>query len=165
MIVERGVIQPLEHSPIRELVDPDNTLPYVEFRSMFELGNDGIDLGLFFYDIYNASETCVGIQQLGVDIEDESQYFENVWLKAEEDIRGKGYGMATYILATENAHRDRFDFTTGESTTVYAKRIWEKLAGTGVANIKMPFLFQGLEDIGEEERVATYKGKCRVPLL
>lgn len=124
-------------SRIRKLIDPYDTLPCVELdvRQTQEWTNlmrekvvvtDGFDQ-IGFCDL--VTETATGSSKV---------HFDEVEINKEK--RGKGFGLATYVLAIELAHSRRLPFETQDyNQTVHAKRIWELLASRGIADVVKPF--------------------------
>jgi hypothetical protein len=161
---ELNSIQPLEESSaIREIIDPQGTLPYVEFHQVDRHVDDEepfIDVDR--YDIVNASQEHIGDNLLATVLPFNTQFFAWIHIKAEPELRGKGYGLASYILAIEHAHEHGYDFSTGTINSIYSKRVWDRLVVSGVARVVRPFEFY--ENISDEDGKIepTYKGDVRV---
>ena len=76
--------------------------------------------------------------------------------------RGKGLGMAAYLLAIETSSQQGVPFETQDvHQSESAKRIWLSLAEVGLAEEVEPFRPLNKEAHGQQ----LYAGKYRVPIL
>jgi hypothetical protein len=141
----------------RELLDPNHTLPNVRLdvvgaHDFGHLLRDQIEM--FEDDEY------VGYCDLVSEIHSESRFahFDGIEI-CDSSKRGKGIGLATYILAIEMSHARDFDFETQNyELTEHSKKVWEHMAAKSVATVIEPFTpsqrFEG-----------RFVGKYRVPLV
>jgi hypothetical protein len=115
-------------SEIRNVLDPDDSLPEVQFRpTPYEfveiLDSDGNVLGDF---------TPV--------IEDGHMHFATLDLKDDEAIRVKGYGSAAYLKAIEEAHERGLAFETHPKVvSEKARAVWNRFIRAGIADEIEPF--------------------------
>lgn len=142
---------------IRARLDPNGTLPVVELdpyevmdwttekREKMAILADGKDIGhcAVYSHLYDGGRKA---------------HFDGVTIE-DENYRGRGYGLATYVTAIETAHERGLDFVTQDyNQTSYAKKIWETLAANGIAEVIEPF--QPLMDPNFKDR---FVGKYRIP--
>lgn len=146
---------------LRELIDPNHTLPPVELRT--ERKQEWVGSGLVREDerIYLDGEAvgeCTIVTQTSPD--DSKVHFDGIEVYDDnnQNNRGRGIGLVTYLLAIERAHERNLPFETQDATqTGNAKRIWELLAQRGVAQVIEPF-----HPIPRRED--RFEGKYRVPV-
>jgi hypothetical protein len=140
---------------IRKSVDPKHILPNVELvvRNSYEwdhLVRDQMDI------VYNGKQVgkCNIVSE--TDISAPFAHFDGIEIV--EDMRGKGIGLAAYILAIEISHSRGLPFETQNwAQKPGAKKIWELLADRGVAEIIEPFT-------PSETFEGQFNGKFRVPV-
>jgi len=138
----------------REILDPNNTLPVVRLdtTSSHDYGH------LLYEDMTIISEnTPVGRLSLASEEDAHSLFAHFDGIEVVQNQRGRGVGLATYILAIELSHTRGFNFESQNSLTEHSKKVWEHLGNSGVAQIIVP-----LTD--SPYRKGEYNGKFRVPL-
>lgn len=134
-------------SSIRERIDPDGTLPVVEL--------DPYDVVSWGKEEYRESMDILVDASIGIDKTVSGSvgtciiYTENYPTRnkavfsnidIDEDLHGRGIGLAVYAAAIDLAHQRGLSFEThGYNQTAKAKRIWEILAAKGVAEVIEPF--------------------------
>ena len=146
------------HTPsVRELVDPQGTLPAVE---MIINPDTPLPRGtlrplpvLFMHD-----GEPVGHSTLVRNMRQQTEHFSGVQI--EDDYKGAGFGTAAYLAAVEDAHARGDTFRTHDWTqTGSAKRVWDRFIEAGVANVVEPFRLVGIEENGTEK----YVGHVEIP--
>ncbi len=141
-------------SSIREIVDPSNTLPVVELEPIRTQEWEGLKREKFSII---AEDDHVGECDLIFETGDRDQKAHFDGIEITEGKRGRGIGMATYLLAIERAHSQGLPFETQDyDQTAYSRNIWKKLARLGVAEEVQPFRPSKI-------REGRYVGKFRVP--
>lgn len=138
----------------RQIIDPRSTLPLVEFevrrfeevaytsREQISIMQRGERMG-----------TCDLVYELRPHVK--VAHFDGIEVRSAK--RGRGIGMATYVLAIEQAHARGYDFETQDyELTEHSKKIWEKLAATGIAQVIRPFA-------PSPRREGKFIGKYRIP--
>jgi GNAT superfamily N-acetyltransferase len=121
----------------RELFDPNHTLPEVRLDTVFSH-----DAGFMIRDKLSivTEEETVGNLDLVSEIHDDERFAHFDGIEIDEDKRGRGIGLATYILAIERSHERGFNFQTQNwELTQYSKKVWEHLAEKAVAQVVEPF--------------------------
>lgn len=139
---------------VREIVDPNGTLPQVELRPV-----NVMDVEYFLREEVQivSSGEVVGKCKIVSETYPDCPHLAHFDLI--EAQKGHGFGMATYVLAIEQAHARGLPFETQDwDQTADSKRIWEKLAALGVAQIIKPF-------VPSPTKPGRYVGKFRVPPL
>lgn len=145
---------------VREILDPEQTLPEVQLETLLTH-----DVGYLRRDKFAITENGERIGHC--DLIDEAAngrrfaHFDGIEIVEEhngEPYRGRGYGLAAYILAIELAQSRGIDFETQNyELTQHSKKVWEHLAAKSIAQVVEPFTpsprFEG--------RVV---GKYRVPV-
>jgi hypothetical protein len=161
MIFERDIILPLEGgSPIRDIVDPNGTLPDIHFV----MSNRNYNATQEYVPMHNV---LYGSEEIGtILVADQLGYkecnFAGIKLSKDYIVPRQGFGLATYVLAIETAHNEGFSFVTGIPTTGAAKRVWEKFIKLGVAEVHSPFRLSDDETIDEPDEW-DYVGDVRIP--
>lgn len=148
----------------RELLDPNSTLPQVELETVREADTGAMIKGKFHIvendervghcsiEMHRSAESHFAHFD-GVEIHEENYFGEKV------NNRGRGLGLATYILAIELAHSRGFDFETQNWTlTEHAVKVWEHMAARSVAQVVRPF-----EPAAPVKGQKRFNGKYRVP--
>lgn len=122
---------------IRDTLDPNQTLPNV----WLDIAKSH-DFGHMTRDQINIMENDDRVGHCDIVAEREPvpfAHFDGIEIHDEKN-RGRGIGLATYILAIEFAHSHGFDFETQNwELTTHAKKVWEHLAAKSVAEIVQPF--------------------------
>lgn len=123
---------------VREQIDPEHTLPQVELSTNNVYKRTGRSMQ--DEDILFEGET-IGFCTIATQSDywgKLSSHFEIIDI--DEDKRGRGIGLATYVLAIERAHEQGMAFETDDDRqTDRAKKIWEYLVNKGVAEVIRPF--------------------------
>lgn len=142
-------------SSLREILDPNQTLPNVRLDVM-----QAYDFGFMTRDQIAIME---GDEQVGhCDVVVETSpvrfaHFDGIEIH-DKNNRGRGLGLATYILAIEMAHSRGFDFETQNwELTSHSKKVWEHLAAKSIAQVIQPFESSPCNE-------GRFVGKYRVPL-
>lgn len=147
-------------SEIRYIMDPNNTLPVVQFRATVYnfleiLNNSGEEIGNF----------------ATIDHEN-SRHFVNIELNDDNNIRGKGYGLATYIKVIEESHKKGLTFESHPSlVSRNAKLIWDKFVYEKIAEVIKPFEVATYIDSDgntqplKRDGAPQYCGLCIIPVL
>jgi len=87
------------------------------------------------FNIIDGNEE-VGHGDLVSEVVGESRFAHFDGIEVEEGKRGRGIGLATYVLAIEMSHSRGFDFQPQNyELTPYSKKVWEYLAEKAVAEI------------------------------
>jgi hypothetical protein len=145
-------------SEIRSKLDPNNTLPIVQFRSTPSsftevLDEDGYVIGNF---------TTID--------KDGSTHFVTIELEDDETIRGKGYGLAIYTQVIENTHARGFTFESHPKiVSEKAKTIWDRFVREKLAQEIEPFKMATYIDIEGQMQPhmsdgrPEYSGLYRIP--
>lgn len=142
-------------SSVRELVDPNHTLPSVELKPIRVQKWEGLTREKM---AIVADGTEVGECDIVTETDLNSQIAHFDGIEIDKDERGRGIGMAAYLLAIELSHSRGLPFETQDyDQTAYSKRIWEALAEKGVAQVVEPFKTSHVR----EDR---FTGKYRVPV-
>jgi hypothetical protein len=143
---------------IREIIDPNKTLPMVELRPVHKMESEGL--------VRTDMAIRTGNEVIGHCTLQEYQgsvHFDEVEIQQEmngEPMRGKGYGLATYLGAIEFAHERGLPFETQDwNQTEDAVKIWNTLKTAGVAEEIEPF-----KPDTTSSQPGRYVGKYRVPL-
>lgn len=139
---------------IREIVDPAHTLPSIKLEPIQVQEWEGLTR--------EKMTITLGGEAIGycdIVLENDSQnnkaHFDGI--EIDENTRGRGIGMATYMLAIERAQERGLPFETQDyDQTEYSKNVWEKLAQLGVAEVVTPFR-------PSKVREGRFVGKFRVP--
>lgn len=123
---------------IREILDPDDTLLQVDLvpwktTSCFGLLREKMDIMV--------GDNPIGTCDL---VTKRPPYPGNVvhfdGVEIDEDLRGQGLGLATYIAAIEIAHSRKLPFETQDwDQKPGAVRVWDRLANAGIATVVEPF--------------------------
>jgi hypothetical protein len=117
---------------VRDIVDPGRTLPYVEFcvddrDTQWDYTRESVL-------ILDGRDQFVGSCDLITY--PEKMHFDGINVLC----RGRGFGLASYLLAIELALERGLRFETQDATqSVHARRIWVHLASLGVATVDVPF--------------------------
>lgn len=124
---------------IREIVDPNGTLPSVVLLPYADQKSEFSGLRRIKMTI-NMGEEVVGWCDIVLETSPSAYKAHFDGVKIDKDKRGRGVGMATYLQAIELAHDQGLPFETQDyDQTVHAKTIWDKLAQLGVAEVITPF--------------------------
>lgn len=140
---------------IRKLLDPARTLPAIGLDKV-----QSHDYGYLLRERMNivAEEEVVGKLDLVFETYGAERFAHFDGIEVEEEMRGRGVGLAAYVLAIEMSHGRNFDFQTQDyELTVHSKRIWSHLATMGIAEVIDPF-------IPSRRLEGRYVGKYRVPV-
>lgn len=144
-------------SYVRELVDPNGTLPPVDFSVYLTQEHAGYGI-VREQALITAGGLTVGECHL-VTLSppyDTKMNFDGINLQTE--YIGKGFGLGAYVRAIEIAHERGLPFTTQDSTqSKYAKHIWELLAAKGAAVV--------VEEFQDSIFSGKFEGKYIVPVL
>jgi hypothetical protein len=143
-------------SEIRRIVDPGNVLPEIDLSPQNTNKWNGVlrreDLSI------RSGEQQIGTCTLSLHTFNgyPKAHFDGVEIR--EDLRGRGFGMATYLRAAEFALAHGYNFETQDYTqTAGSKKVWERLAALGVAEVIEPFRPATGRDAGK------FFGKYRIP--
>ncbi len=141
---------------IREIVDPAHTLPSVELKPIQVQEWQGLTREKM--SIISDGDT-VGQCDIVLETDPHSYKAHFDGIEIDEGKRGRGIGMATYLLAIEQAHSRGLPFETQDyDQTAFSKTIWEKLAQLGVAEVVIPFQ-------PSKVRKDRFIGKYKVPVI
>jgi hypothetical protein len=143
---------------VREILDPVHTLPYVDFR-LQDAEHYG-DRNSICFDIFNDRDECIGEQYFATNA-DGSHYMR--WVNINPLMRGRGLGLATYVLASEMAHQDGKPLDSSDELLVDGFKIWDTLIKRGVAEELQPFQLK--IEVEEDELIYSYVGKARIPVV
>lgn len=140
---------------IRELIDQNHTLPVIRLETI-----KSDDFGYLLRDHMNivAEDEVIGKLDLVSETKGAERFAHFDGIEVNEELRGRGIGLAAYVLAIEVSHARYFDFQTQNyELTEHSKKVWEHLAAAGVAEVVDSFIpsrrFEG-----------RYVGKYRVPM-
>jgi GNAT superfamily N-acetyltransferase len=144
----------ISQSP-RELLDPYHLLPSIRLDI-----TDTTDVGYLIREKFSIIENdeAIGYGNLVSETIGESRFAHFDGIKVEERKRGRGIGLATYLLAIEMSHSRGYDFQTQNyELTTYSKKVWERLAEKAVA--------ESIEAFTPSPRLnGRFVGKYRVPV-
>lgn len=139
---------------IREAVDPNHTLPDVELRAQ----------QMFEWDYMTREKMAIVFAGSRVgkcdivsvfEVDEPRAHFDGIDI--ERGVRGRGIGLAAYVLAIEMSHEKGLHFETQNwSIKPGSKRIWDILAEKGVAQVIVPF-------VPSNQYPDRFEGKLRVP--
>lgn len=135
-----------EVSPVRQKIDPDGQLPRVEL--MAEPGKT-VPKGTRVPQrmLITSEDGVIGNTTVVVNTKEKSEHFNGV--KLDDDYRGRGFGMATYLVAIERAHEQGRDFRSHDWTQTEAvARVWEKFIDAGIAEVVQPITYSHTEEDG-----------------
>ncbi len=121
----------------RELLDPNHTLPAVHLNTV-----SSHDFGFIMRDTIDvvADDKSVGRLDLVSETHSDERFAHFDGIEIDENVRGRGIGLATYILAFELSHARGFNFQTQNwELTKYSKKVWEHMADKSVAQVIEPF--------------------------
>ena len=144
-------------SYVREAIDPNGTLPQVDFNVYKVQNHDGYGV------VREQAQIMTGSLVVGTcDLITLSPPYERKMhfdgITVEDEHIGDGYGLGAYVAAIERAHDRGLPFATQESTqSIHAKRIWELLAARGVAVV--------IEEFRDSIYEGKFEGKYIVPIL
>ncbi|MFZ1301835.1 MAG: GNAT family N-acetyltransferase [Candidatus Microsaccharimonas sp.] len=141
---------------LRELLDPHHTLPAVRLDTVRDY-----DFGYLLRDQMNivVEDEVIGKLDLVSEIHNTERFAHFDGVEIDQSMRGRGIGLATYALAIEISHARNFDFQTQNyELTEHSKKVWERLADKGVAQVVEPFTPSPRFD-------DRFVGKYRVPVL
>jgi predicted GNAT family acetyltransferase len=74
-----------------------------------------------------------------VDSGEDTKIFQGIDIHKE--YRGKGFGLAAYVLAIESAHELDVAFETDSYVSLSAVQVWNRLVHAGVAQVVEPFRY------------------------
>ena len=140
---------------VQEIIDPDHTLPSVELKPVHTQEWEGLirEKLAIMADGEQVGECDIVYETHPSDL---IAHFDGIEIT--EAKRGKGIGMASYILAIERAHERQLPFETQDyELTEHSKKIWEVLALAGVARVINPFKPSAI-------RSGRFVGKYQVPV-
>jgi predicted GNAT family acetyltransferase len=139
---------------IREKVDPNHTLPHVELAPIQVQEWEGLTREKM---TITTDGEIVGQCDIVLETDPGSHKAHFDGIEIDDDKRGRGIGMAAYLLAIEYVHAQGLPFETQDyDQTGYSKNIWEKLAQLGVGEVVTPFQ-------PSKVREGRFIGKFRVP--
>lgn len=126
---------------VREVVDPDHTLPKVDLN----IAPDNVPTkGTLLFTKYDVTNEGSIIGELTINT---NKIQKTAWtnrVNINEELRGQGYGLSAYVTAIEMCLKEGVTFRTHDwSQTAEAKRIWEILANKGIATEVEPFTPDG----------------------
>jgi hypothetical protein len=139
----------------RELLDPNQSLPKVHLDITHTT-----DVGYLIREKFNIieDEEAVGHGDLVSEVVGETRFAHFDGIEVEERKRGRGIGLATYLLAIEMSHFGGYDFQTQNyELTEHSKKVWEHLVKNAVAEVVKPFTPSPRFD-------GRFVGKYRVPV-
>lgn len=139
----------------REIIDPEGTLPDVQLvpPDGFVHGK-GITAGK--YAVMHEADQ-IGVAHIQRNTRDNEQLFSGIRLR--DNYQGKGFGMAVYLAAIENAHRAGDTFRTHDvSQTEAAAKVWQRFIDAGIAEVVEPFTSYEFPDGGVQ-----YGGHVQIP--
>lgn len=139
----------------RQIIDPHGTLPEVSLIADPEARIPGGTLRpnsmLIVHD-----DKVIGKATLTEELKRKYAWFNGV--RIDEEYRGKGFGMATYIAAIEHAHSNGETFRTHDWTqTEAAAKVWTQFITSGVAEVIEPFTL-----ITDGENQGKYIGHAEI---
>ena len=121
-----------DHSLLRQAIDPNGTLPSVDLVPP-ENWRPRKGIATDLYEIRHEG-VRVGSAQIQRDSKRKENNFSHI--KLDDEHRGKGFGMATYLAAIDQAHGEGHAFRTHEaSQTDSAKSVWDKFIATGLSDV------------------------------
>ncbi|HMS50536.1 MAG TPA: hypothetical protein PKA02_03845 [Candidatus Saccharibacteria bacterium] len=145
----------------REIIDPHGTLPHVEL--------------VVDPEKKQGKGTVVPVQQLimhqgepiGRATLTHSRTSGEAWFNGIEitdtKLRGKGFGLATYLAAIENAHGQGETFRTHDTTqTDAAVRVWTRFIDSGIAEVVVPFEQYNFTTVTGEHKLVN-AGHAQIP--
>jgi hypothetical protein len=133
-----------ETKTIRQIMDPEGTLPSVELVPDPDVIHPGNRPASRIVITHHGDV----IGKANMERTPTPQRSHEVWLNGinvveehnGEPIRGQGFGMATYLAAIEAAHANGDTFRTHDLTqTQAAATIWGKFIDAGIAEVIEPF--------------------------
>jgi GNAT superfamily N-acetyltransferase len=166
-------VYPLEHSPIRDAVDPERRLMPVYFEPYTgpsDYGDDPRDTeGINEFIIRDAAGP-LGKADIDLLIPGERSFGS---VRIDPNLRGYGFGMAAYVLAIEDAHAHGEAFRSNpEWLRIDARRVWQDFIRMGVAQVVQPihnYYEQGIDGHWSQQYDHTgrplYRGHVRIPPL
>jgi hypothetical protein len=126
----------------RELLDPGHTLPRVQFETFEDYGSEYFCIRREQARIVVNEDEIVGRLNLVSETRPDQQFahFDGIEI-FEENNRGRGIGLATYVLAIEMSHdRNLYFRTQNYELTKDSARVWRHLTERGVAQVVRPFV-------------------------
>ena len=130
---------------LRSIADPRQTLPEVELRLL----SQGYDIDIF---AAHALEERVGTMRIGKVETDEA--FVVMGSHIDEQLQGRGYGLAMYLGAAALAYDSGFRLKSDEMVSRDAAKVWIRLQNKGLARIQKPFQWRGPEQYSHVGRAA-----------
>lgn len=141
---------------IREVLDSNRTLPDIRLDS-FAAHDFGYLTRDRFFILEKGNDEPIGKCDIVGEIDNDVRFAHFDGIEIAEEKRGKGIGLATYVLAIEFSHSRGFDFETQNyELTPYSKKIWELLAEKSIAQVITPFTASTRFD-------DRFVGKYRIP--
>lgn len=134
------VIRP-QLSRVREVIDPYQKLPVVHLvpdAYGTEAYQEFVDEEVTAYTI-RESRTIVGSLAVSSAELGNDYHFAHIALEEEFREPRRGLGLATYLLAIEQAHSHGVPFACDSSVSPEAKHRWEHLISIGLAQVAEPF--------------------------
>ncbi len=127
---------------IRNLVDPANRLPHVMLVPKTRYDEETL-YGSRGFNIHTPRRiSALGTKRIGwcqivTNVWDKERWFTNINV---ERHKGRGYGMASYLLAITTALDEGYTFRTQNDPCISedAVRVWQKLADLRIAEEVMP---------------------------
>jgi hypothetical protein len=120
----------------RQIIDPHGTLPHVELELNPNIKQKGGSLLVKDMLILHKGEQ-VGKFTLLEELKRKNAWFNGI----EVEQKGKGFGMATYLTAIEQAHAKGETFRTQDWTqSEGAVKVWTKFIDAGIAEVIEPFI-------------------------
>jgi hypothetical protein len=144
---------------IKERVDPQKTLPQVQ---LVRDPDRQVPMGtLIPIDMFAMSgDEKIGKATFVADKTSREAWFAGI--NIDENRRGNGFGLATYLAAIEKASQEGLTFRTHDWTqTEEAKHIWDILVEKGIAKVIEPFIadgrgkYMGRADIKSIDEIST----------
>jgi len=142
-------------SSVREILDPQHTLPPVQLRTEATYRWDGLMREKMAIML---KRTKIGHCDAITETSPNSLKAHFDGIEIDKELRGRGIGLAAYLLAIESAHGRGLPFETQDhEQSFYARKVWEHLADAGVAEVVEPFQPSPIHR-------GRFLGKYRVPL-
>lgn len=142
-------------TPPRKVIDPRGTLPEIHFE-MQRSTDEGFMTReqMFIMQRGERMGTCDIVYEMRPRAQ--IAHFDGIEVRSVK--RGRGIGLASYVLAIEQAHARGYDFETQNyELTQHSKKVWERLAALGVAQVIEPF-------VPSPRRAERFLGKYRIPV-
>lgn len=145
---------------IREVLDPNGTLPVVELKLD---PDEPLNVGTLVPEAYfiTSEGQTLGSATLVHNKKTKEAWFNGVRIE-DEDLRREGYGLATYLAGLEEAHSRGETFRTHMgSQTDAAVKVWQRFVKARVAEVVEPFVRSQYPP--EDPRGGVSTGLIRIP--